>query len=192
MKKSLKKILYQIKLKILIYWKLILISIIQFSCIFAFAWFENCLLEMCIIVACFFIFRRNFEKQYHAKNGWICTLYTIILFFIISNISPNITTSILIIIIFTYFINLFLYYAKDYLDLKNKFQAKKIGITKGMSEDDLKSIIENEDINELEYNILRDYYVKRYKLNKIAIKYDYSIDNINKIKAKAIKKLTKK
>lgn len=168
-----------------------MISIIQFSCIFAFAWFNNCLLEVSIIVACFFAFRRNFEKQYHAKNGWWCTLYTIILFYIISNISPDITISVLIIIIFTYFINLFLYYVRDYLDLQDRFKAKKVNISKGMSEKDLKSITENEDINELEYNILRDYYVKRDRLNIIAIRYNYSIDNINKIKSKAIKKLIK-
>lgn len=168
-----------------------MISIIQFSCIFAFACFNNCLLEVSIIVACFFAFRRNFEKQYHAKNGWWCTLYTIILFYIISNISPDITISVLIIIIFTYFINLFLYYVRDYLDLQDRFKAKKVNISKGMSEKDLKSITENEDINELEYNILRDYYVKRDRLNIIAIRYNYSIDNINKIKSKAIKKLIK-
>lgn len=189
MKKSLKKILYQSRLKILIYWKLILISIIQFSCILAFAWFNNCLIEMCIIISCFFIFRRNFEKQYHAKNGWFCTLYTIILFFIISNISPDIKTSILIIIVFTYFINLFLYYVRDYLDLRDRFKAKKVGLSKGISENELVNIIGDKDINTLEYCILRDYYVNRDKLNNIAIRYNYSLDNINKLKAKAIKKL---
>lgn len=60
-----------------------------------------------------------------------------------------------------------------------------------MSLDNLLEIKNQYNINEMEFNILNDYYVKKHKLDKIAITYSYSIDNIKKIKAKALKKITK-
>ena len=40
----------------------------------------------------------------------------------------------------------------------------------------------------IEYDIILQYYVKRYKLDKIAINLNYSVDNIKKLKAKIIKR----
>lgn len=42
------------------------------------------------------------------------------------------------------------------------------------------------DLVGIEYEIIYQYYVKRYKLGKIAMNLNYSIDNINKIKKKVI------
>ena len=44
------------------------------------------------------------------------------------------------------------------------------------------------DLKGIEYDIILQYYVKRYKLDKIAINLNYSVDNIKKLKAKIIKR----
>ncbi len=125
MKKKLRKFIYKSNLWLKMHWKIILISLIQFSFVFAVGWFFGHLLEMFIIVPCFFYFRSKFEKQYHAKDGWWCTLYTMIIFTIISLTSPEISLSIIMIVCFTYFVNLCSFYVRDYLDIKYPKRKKK-------------------------------------------------------------------
>lgn len=69
--------------------------------------------------------------------------------------------------------------AKDYLEYK----IKKTIFFKGMLVDNIP-----QELKGIEYEIIYQYYVKRYKLEDIAINLDYSIDNIKKIKAKIIKR----
>lgn len=107
------------------YWKVVLISLIQLSFVFFIGWLHDRLLEMFIIVPCFFYFKRKFEKQYDAQDGWTCTLLTIIIFYIVSYISPDINMSIILIVLFTYFINTVSYYVRDYLDIKHPKKKKK-------------------------------------------------------------------
>ena len=125
MKAKLRKFIYGIKLKIKMYWKVVLISLIQLSFVLFIGWFFDHLLEMIMIIPCFFYFRGKFEKQYHAKDGWRCTLYTMVVFTVVSAISPNMSISIILIVILTYFINLIFYYVRDYLDIKYPKKKKK-------------------------------------------------------------------
>lgn len=94
-------------------------SLLQMISIFAFAWYNNCIFEMLIIYICFFLFRNKFEKQYHALTSWGCTILTMIIFYIVSNITPDKSISIILVIIFTYLINNNSFYYRDYLDIKN-------------------------------------------------------------------------
>lgn len=100
-------------------------SLLQMISIFAFAWYNNCIFEMLIIYICFFLFRNKFEKQYHALTSWGCTILTMIIFYIVSNITPDKSISIILVIVFTYLINNTSFYYRDYLDIKN---MKNIGI----------------------------------------------------------------
>ena len=93
-------------------------SLLQFIAIFSFAWFNDCIFEMAIIYVCFFFFREKFEKQYHAPTTWGCTILTLIIFYFVSLVTPNKTISIVLIILFTYNINVISYYYRDYLDIK--------------------------------------------------------------------------
>ena len=68
---------------------------------------------------------------------------------------------------------------KDYLEYK----INKVIFYKGMKVDDLPK-----DLKGIEYDIILQYYVKRYKLDKIAFNLNYSVDNIKKLKAKIIKR----
>ena len=93
-------------------------SILQFILIFSFAWLNDCLLEMAITYVCFFYFRTKFEKQYHALTSWGCTFITMIVYYIISLITPDKSISILLVIILTYFINYCSFIYRDYRDIK--------------------------------------------------------------------------
>ena len=99
-------------------------SLLQFSSVFVFACFNDCIFEMCIITICFFIFRTKFEKQYHALTTWGCTLLTMLIFYIVSCITPEKSISVILVIIFTYTINKVSYYYRDYLDIKNAKNEK--------------------------------------------------------------------
>lgn len=94
-------------------------SLLQFILIFSFAWYNDCIIEMSIIYVCFFIFRNKFEKQYHALTTWGCTFLTMIIFYIVSKITPEKSISIILVILFTYLINTISFYYRDYLDIKN-------------------------------------------------------------------------
>ena len=71
------------------------------------------------------------------------------------------------------------FFAKDYLD----YRIKKTKFYKGMLAEDIPV-----ELVGIEYEIIYQYYVKRYKLDKIAYNLNYSKDNINKIKAKIIRR----
>lgn len=112
----------KLKTKFLI--KGLLHSLLQFIAIFIFAWFNSCIFEMSIIYVCFFIFRTKFEKQYHALTTWGCTILTMIIFYIVSLITPEKSISIILVILFTYMINKISFYYRDYLDIKNTKNEK--------------------------------------------------------------------
>lgn len=164
-------------------------SLLQLLAILSFSALNECLLEMIIIYVCFFIFRSTFEKQYHAPTTWLCTLYTFIVFFIVSLITPDIKVSIILIICFTYFINKMSFYVRDYLDLKDKFKASKVNITKGMDKNKLLEICELNNLTSLETSILVYYYCDRLSLTIISHKLNYSYDYIATLKSKIMKKL---
>lgn len=164
-------------------------SLLQLVAIFTFAWFNECIIEMSIIYICFFIFRQTFEKQFHATTTWLCTLYTFIIFFIVSLIAPDIKISVILIICFTYFINKMSFYVRDYLDLKDKFGASKLKISKGMNKDKLLEICKLNNLTDLETSILVYYYCDRLSLTIISHKLNYSYDYIATLKSKIMKKL---
>lgn len=107
------------KLKTKFFVKGLFHSLLQFIAVFTFAWFNNCIFEMAIIYICFFIFRTRFEKQFHALTTWGCTILTMIIFFIVSLITPEKSISLILVIMFTYMINKISFYYRDYLDIKN-------------------------------------------------------------------------
>lgn len=62
-------------------------------------------------------------------------------------------------------------------------------IRKGINRETLIKLCKEKDFNDFETNIMIDYYCNNYKIDKIAIKYQYSSDNIKKIKSKLLKRL---
>lgn len=160
------------------------IAIVGVSCYFI----NNVILEYFIIIISFFFMRQCFGKSYHADSVIKCTTLSIMTFVLSTRLSLPIYLTILCNIfigcLVAYIMHIWYYYIK---------YTTNAGITicKGMTLENLLEIKNQYNLNEMEFDILNDYYVKKHKLDKIAITYSYSVDNIKKIKAKALKKIIK-
>lgn len=182
----MERFLFKLKLQL----KPLLHSLIQIAFLIFFGWLEDKLFEMTIIWCCFFIFRSTFEKQFHATSTWLCTLYSVAVFYLISLIAPSKAISILLIITFTFIINIVSFHIREYIDLKAKFTSiKGIKIAKGMSKEDVKTLSNNANLTELENSILIQFYCERKSIQNIAIKHNYSYDRIWQIKNDALTKI---
>lgn len=133
-------------------------SLLQFTAIFLFSWLNDCIFEMLIIIVCFFIFRTKFEKQYHALTTWGCTFLTMIIFYIVSLITPEKSISIILVIIFTYMINKVSFYYRDYLDIKN---AKNEKVAKKKKNTNRQLIIDILGANNLDEESIEKYCVSK-------------------------------
>lgn len=166
---------------------LVVLSITQIFLVGTICYFiNNVILEYFIIIISFFIMRQVFGKSYHADSVLACTTLSVIVFTLATRLTLpqwcSILCNIFIGCMVAYVMYMWYYYAKY-------THATGITICKGMSKDNLIALSEFYNWTELEFNILCDYYVYIIRLECIAHKYDYSVDNIKKIKAKALKKL---
>ena len=185
----MERFLFKLKLQL----KPLLHSLIQIAFLIFFGWLEDKLFEMAIIWCCFFIFRSTFEKQFHATSTWLCTLYSVAVFYLISLIAPSKAISLLLIITFTFIINIVSFHLREYLDLRVKFAPfDKLEIKKGMSKSDMQSICNICKLTELETSILISFYCDRKSIQNIAIKHNYSYDRIWQIKSEALTKIKNK
>ena len=138
---------YKIKLKIKIF-GYSLLGILTLITILTLSWFFDRFIEMILVIVCFYIFRPLFDKQYHSKTLIKCSIVSVIVFTIISNIVVEKSISILYAVTLSFFITLVSYYVKDYID--NTILLKQY--EKKLSELNTKSIY---NLTEEEmYNIL--------------------------------------
>ena len=129
----MRKKLFKIRIKL----KAMFHSLFQLLVLLGFGYFNNAFWEMIILYFCFFYFRTRFEKQFHASSMWGCTVLTIIVYWLASRIIPQKSLSILLVIVFTYFINTFSFYARDYLDIKNNLTNGSIILLNDMNNLDI-------------------------------------------------------
>lgn len=118
---------YQTKLKIkMLFYNFLGLCIIGIICLIAYL--NNKLIETIITIVLFYIYRRLFEKQYHAKSLYLCGIISLIVFTIVIHLEVSVTISILFSIILTFIITLISYYVRDYLDNKilNKQYENKL------------------------------------------------------------------
>lgn len=181
------KLLYKLKINS----KLIFHSFVQFAAVIFFGWYNNRLFEILVIYFTFFVFRRTFEKQWHAATTWLCTIYTIIIFYAISLIAPSKELSILLIVLSAYGITFLSFCVRDYFDLKDRFKAIKIDIKKGMSRESLLNICKANNLTELETKILTCFYCDKLSLLKISRNIGYSYDYTAELKSNIIKRISK-
>ena len=158
------------------------IALVGISCYF----FNNTTIEYLIIILSFFIMRKIFGKSYHADSVIKCTTLSLIIFLCATKLSMpqymTIICNVLIGCVVAYMMHVWYYYIKY-------TSSNGITLCKGMPTESLIELRERYNLNELEFNILNDYDVKRHKLERIANKYNYSIDGIKKIKGKIVKKI---
>lgn len=107
-------------------------SVLQLLILLLFGWFNDRLFEMIIYYVCFFIFKNDFLKKlkvYDAYTNWGCTFITMIVDYLVSIFIPDKSISILITIIFTYFVIYASYLYRDHLDNKDLQNLKANNIT---------------------------------------------------------------
>lgn len=164
-----------------------LISLCYLAAVILFAFISNKLYEGFAFILTYTIIRCEFTKAVHGsdftKSAYRGIKYCRIITFIIQIISIifiiNVNISRYVNLILAFVLGIINFLGKDYLEYK----LHKIVFYKGMKVEDLPK-----DLKGIEYDIIYQYYIKRYKLDKIAINLNYSIDNIKKIKAKIIKR----
>jgi hypothetical protein len=168
--------------------KQILLDLIFYTTIFILAYLFDKWFEMCSYIVAYTIIRSEFSKAVHGKDFTesyskgikYCRYITfsiqlISLIFIISvDLSKYIN------LILAFILGIINFFAKDYLEF---YVTNKIVFYKGMTEDDIPK-----DLVGIEKEIVLQYYIKRYKLDKIAFNVGYSVDNVKKLKAKIIKR----
>ena len=162
-----------------------LMDFLYLTIVFLFAFIFNKWLEMFMFVISYSFIRNEFVKAIHgsdftesANKGIIyCRIITFIVEIISVLFICNLNISKYINIILAVVLGIINFFAKDYLEYK----IKKMVFYKGMKEIP-------KELKGIEYEIMYQYYIKRYKLDKIAMNLNYSVDNIKKIKAKILKR----
>lgn len=89
------------------------------------SYLKDRLIETSISIFLFYIFRFQFEKQWHASSTYMCFLITSIVLVVIINIEVPLSTSILFAIIITFILTYISYYVKDYYEMKLKITKIK-------------------------------------------------------------------
>lgn len=162
-----------------------LLDIFNLAIILLIAFIFDKLFESIIFITTYTIIRNEFLKAVHgddftdsaSKSIVYCRIITFIvqvvslIFLVKFDISKYIN------IIFAFLLGVVNFFAKDYLEYK----IKKITFYKGMKEIP-------PEIKGIEYDIMYQYYVKRYKLDKIAMNVGYSVESVKKIKSKILKR----
>lgn len=94
-----------------------LLSILDISIILFIGWFNNRLIEIITILSLFLLFRAKYEKQFHARSLFICSIYSIIIFYIVIKFSYSVRITIASIVLIPYFITFISYHVRNYFDL---------------------------------------------------------------------------
>lgn len=145
------------------------------------------LFETIIFILTYGLIRCDFTKMIHGsdftKSAHKGIIYCRIITFLVQTISIififKINISKYINLILAFLLGVINYIGKCFIEKC----VKKTIFYKGMKIDELPK-----DLKGIEYEIIYQYYVKRYKLGYIAYNLNYSIDNIKKIKSKILKR----
>ena len=164
------------------------ISLAVLSLILFFRYISHKLLETSITVILFFIFRKLFIKQYHAKSLYLCALISILIFgLIIIPLELNKNISILSPILLTFLVNLISFNIKEYKDNKILLDKYKLKL-KTINTKALENITENELyqlLPSIDYRKLKIVYEYLHKpkdisADEFALKYNLSAISIYK------------
>lgn len=134
---------YQNKLKLkMLGYNILGFIILGIICLIAY--FNDKIIETGITIVLFYIYRKLFEKQYHASSLYLCGFISIIVFTIIIHLEVSITISILFSVVLTFIITLISYYIRDYLDnkilikvYKKKLESINIKALENLTEEEM-------------------------------------------------------
>ena len=95
-----------------------ILGILTNALILVIAWLLEREIEVAITMICFFVFRPLYEKQYHAKTLFRCSIISIIVFTTVANIEVEKSTSILLSVVLAFVITLISSYVKEFIENK--------------------------------------------------------------------------
>ena len=94
------------------------LGILTNALILVIAWLLEREIEVAITMICFFVFRPLYEKQYHAKSLFRCSIISTIVFMIVANIEVEKSISILLSVVLAFVITLISSYVKEFIENK--------------------------------------------------------------------------
>jgi hypothetical protein len=164
---------------------IILLSIAQFFVVGVACYFINgVIFEYIAIFVSFCVMRQIFGKSYHSDSIIKCTTLAIVVFVTATRISLPLWLSSLCNVMIGCLIAYMMYIMYYYI----KFTSiSGTTIYRGMKLEDLNDLCDLYKIEQIDKTILVEYYVKRKRLDNIAIKLNYSVEAIKKRKAKVLK-----
>lgn len=178
-----KKIEYEPGFKLFI----VALSVFQFTAVGTVCYFvNNTIIEYIIICISFFILRKLFGKSFHVNSVLLCTTLAMLVFVSATRLALPVQVSVLCSVLIGCLVAYMMFVMYHFIRYTT---AQGITITRGMRKEDLQEVCIVNNLSEIETGVLIEFYCERQKLPKIAYKFRYSVDNINKIKAKALKKI---
>lgn len=170
--------------------KNLIISLLYLLGVLIVAFISDKLIEFITFMFTYTLIRSEFTKAIHGSDFTKSAHKGIVYCRFITTIVQLTSIIFLVKVDISKYLNLLLavllgvinFLAKDYLE----HRIKKIRFYKGMAEEDIPK-----ELSGIEYHIIYQYYVKRFKIQKIAFNLNYSYDNIYKIKAKVVKRYSK-
>lgn len=171
--------------------KNLLKDLLFYLIIFVLSWIYDKWLVMLSFICTYTIIRSEFLKAVHgsdftdspSKAIKYCRIITFIVQVLSIIFMINIDISKYVNILLAFILGVINFFTKDYLE----YALRKIVFFKGMKVDDIPK-----ELKGIEYEIIYQYYVKRYKIDKIAINLNYSVDHIKRLKRMIIKRYSKK
>lgn len=101
-------------------------------------------IEVAITMICFFVFRPLYEKQYHEKSLFRCSIVSIIVFTIVASIEVEKSISILLSVVLAFIITLVSSYIKEFIEnkilletYKNKLESIKTKCLENLTEEEI-------------------------------------------------------
>ena len=163
-----------------------LLSIAQFFTVGVACYFVNgVMFEYIIVFISFVIMRGVFGNSYHAQTITKCTTLALLIFITATRLSLPLWVSSLCNVIIGCLVAYMMYVMYYYIKFTN---ITGITIYKGMCLDDLNSLCDLYHVYGIDRTILKEYYVNRKRLDYIAMKVNYSVDNVKKRKANILNK----
>lgn len=165
---------------------IVLLSIAQFFTVGVACYFVNGVaFEYVVVFVSFVIMRNVFGNSYHAQTIIKCTTLALVVFITATRLSLPLWMSSLCNVIIGCLVA-YMMYVMYYF---NKYTVTAgITIYKGMSLQDLNALCDLYNIENIDRTILIEYYVNRKRLDYIAMKVNYSVDNVKKRKANILKR----
>lgn len=166
---------------------IIMLSVFQIVLVGTICYFVNhTAIEYIIISLSFFFLRKVFGKSYHSESVLSCTTLAILVFVSATRLTLPVSVSILCSVLIGCLVAYMMFVMYHFIKYTT---AQGITIMRGMSKEAMKEICVANNLSDIEEGILTDFYCNRWKIPKIAMKYGYSVDSINKKKAEILKKI---